>query len=449
MALAWIDDNWIKRADDGTEIGRTLQRKLSAARNPDSAGIPDKFRKCRFGVGKRWRVVWRIPGPDGVMVQKSKSFDSYRDAESYCAAMDDDVRRGRYRDPNDAKRMVSEVATEWFAGKVNIRQSTLNRYKRDYEHYVAPRWGSMPLTAVQPASVQAWIAELQSGTAVTVCRSKVCLSARSIRAIVRIILGGIMDYAVRQGWVDANPVDAVVLPKIASRDEDMVLLDVKSIEALADAAATVGMRSDSRRWSNGLIIRWQAYTGTRIGECFALRVKDVDFDRRRARVRETWSDGDGEPVLTLPKNGRQRTVAWPRFIEDDLHRMCAGRGPDDFLFPAPRGGAWRVRNWRNRVWTPALKAAGLDSTGATIHDLRHSYASLAIRAGADVKTLQAQLGHSSAAMTLDVYAALWPENLGSVADAVNDVLASEAGGAKTCITHTLGDGCPRTSDDIS
>ena len=72
------------------------------------------------------------------MVQKSRSFESYRDAESYCAAMDDDIRRGRYRDPNDAKRMVSEVATEWFAGKVNIRQSTLNRYRRDYEHYVAP-----------------------------------------------------------------------------------------------------------------------------------------------------------------------------------------------------------------------------------------------------------------------------------------------------------------------
>lgn len=425
MALAWIDDAWIKRADDGSELGRTLQRKLVSARNPETVGIPDKFKKRRFGVGKRWRVVWRIPGPDGVMVQKSKSFDSYRDAESYCAAMDDDLRRGRYRDPNAGKRMVSEVAELWFAGKVNIRRSTLNRYRRDYEHYVAPRWGAMPLTAVQPAAVQTWVSQLQSGTAETSCRQRVCLSPRSIRAIVRIVLGGVMDYAMKQGWVDSNPVEAITFPKTATRDEDMVLLDVQSIEALADAAENVGKRTDSKHWTNGLIIRWQAYVGTRIGECFALRVKDVDFGKRRARVRETWSDGDGDPVLTLPKNGKQRTVAWPRFLEEDLRRVCAGRDPDDFLFASPRGGAWRIRNWRNRVWTPALRASGLDATGATIHDLRHSYASLAIRAGADVKTLQAQLGHSSAAMTLDVYAALWPENLGSVADAVNDVVLAE------------------------
>ncbi|MDM8323461.1 tyrosine-type recombinase/integrase [Bifidobacterium pullorum] len=57
-----------------------------------------------------------------------------------------------------------------------------------------------------------------------------------------------------------------------------------------------------------------------------------------------------------------------------------------------------------------------------VHSLRHTYASIAIKAGADVKTLQAQLGHATAAMTLDVYAALWPENLGTVADAVNTAI---------------------------
>ena len=65
----------------------------------------------------------------------------------------------------------------------------------------------------------------------------------------------------------------------------------------------------------------------------------------------------------------------------------------------------------------------MDDSGATIHSLRHTYASLAIKAGADVKTLQAQLGHASAVMTLDTYAALWPENLGVVADALDALVA--------------------------
>lgn len=426
MAFAWIDDYWIKKADDGTELSKAMLRKLVSARNPASVGIPEKFKRTRFGVGKRWRVVWRIPGSNGRMRQKSKSFDSYRDAEEYRAAMDDDLRRGRYRDPNDGKRIVSKVAELWFDEKIDVRSSTLNRYRRDYSHYVEPRWGALPLSAIQVGPVQKWVSDLQNGTAVSTCRTKVCLSPRSIRAIVKIVLGGIMGYALKRGWIDTNPVANVVLPRISKRDEDMVLLDVDQIEMLAEAASNVGKRIDSRHWENGLVIRWQAYVGTRIGECFAMRVKDIDFDRHLARIRETWSDGDGQPVLTLPKNGHQRTVAWPSSLCDDLRRVCEGKSPNDFLFASPRGCAWSVRNWRNRVWTPALKSAELSESGATIHDLRHSYASLAIRAGVDVKTLQAQLGHASAAMTLDVYAALWPENLGVIADAIDDVISPKS-----------------------
>ena len=57
MAFAWIDDYWIKKADDGTELSKAMLRKLVSARNPASVGIPEKFKRTRFGVGKRWRVV--------------------------------------------------------------------------------------------------------------------------------------------------------------------------------------------------------------------------------------------------------------------------------------------------------------------------------------------------------------------------------------------------------
>lgn len=425
MAFAWMDDRWLRKADDGSELGKTLRRKLDKASNPMMVDVPAKYRTAKYGVGKRWRVVWRVPGDDGIAVQKSKSFSSYRDAEEYMSAMEDDLRRGRYRRPEDAKRTVGEVARLWFASKVNIRSSTLNRYRRDWAHYVEPRWADMPLSSVQPVAVQAWVEQLRNGTAPTTVGMRVALSPNSIRAIVRVVLGGVMGYAVKQGWADSNPVDAVSLPRITSKSDDMHLLTIGEVERLAQAAENVGKRDDSRHWENGAIIRWQAYVGTRIGEALALRVGDVDFERRRARVRETWSDGDDEPVLALPKNGHERTVAWPEALEPALRRLCSERGRDRFLFAAPRGGAWSVRNWRNRVWAPALKASGLEPH-VTIHDLRHTYASLAIRAGADVKTLQAQLGHSSAAMTLDVYAALWPEQLGVVADAVDAAIKAEA-----------------------
>ena len=79
----------------------------------------------------------------------------------------------------------------------------------------------------------------------------------------------------------------------------------------------------------------------------------------------------------------------------------------------------RYPNFRRRDWDKAVKAAGLDGLKLTPHKLRHTAASLAIAAGADVKVVQTMLGHKSAAMTLDVYGHLWPDRLDEVADVLD------------------------------
>ncbi len=76
----------------------------------------------------------------------------------------------------------------------------------------------------------------------------------------------------------------------------------------------------------------------------------------------------------------------------------------------------RINNWRRRVFDPACERAGI--VGVTAHDLRHTAASLAVSAGANVKAVQRMLGHASAAMTLDVYAALFDADLDAVADGI-------------------------------
>lgn len=433
MANAWIFDRWIKPADDGTELGRVLRHKLLNGVDPASLPIPEKFKADRFGVGARWQVLWYSTDANGRRRLRKKSFTKFSDADSWRAAMDDDLRRGRYRDPNAGKKLFSEVAAAWIRSKVNLRPSTAHRYERELRCYSLPKWGDIPISAVTVDGLQEWVSGLKNGTAPAVLpgdRTRVQLAPSSIRSIVKVVTGGVLGYAVEQGWLERNPIERVTLPKRqTAADEDMVFLSIEDVERLAAAAEQVGKRDDSRHWENGVLIRWQAYTGTRIGEALALRVKDVDFERRRCRVRETWSDdGTYHPTLTLPKNGKARTVAWPASLADGLRRLCDGRDGEDFLFRSPRGGAWTVNNWRARVWGPALKAAGLEDSGATIHSLRHTYASLAIKAGADVKTLQAQLGHASATMTLDVYAALWPENLGSVADAVDAAVVAVRNG---------------------
>lgn len=104
--------------------------------------------------------------------------------------------------------------------------------------------------------------------------------------------------------------------------------------------------------------------------------------------------------------------------------QVAGRPTDAFVFPAPRGGVLRLRNWRREVFDPAVKAAGLD--GLTPHDLRHTAASLAISADANVKAVQRMRGHASAAMTLDVYSGLFEDDLDAVAERLNDSAEASA-----------------------
>jgi integrase len=93
-------------------------------------------------------------------------------------------------------------------------------------------------------------------------------------------------------------------------------------------------------------------------------------------------------------------------------------GPDDLVFTAPGGGVLRNTNVRPRIFDPAAERAGL--VGLTPHELRHTAASLAVAAGANVKVVQLRLGHASAAMTLDVYAGLFGDDLDALADRLDE-----------------------------
>ncbi|MDA0566858.1 tyrosine-type recombinase/integrase [Streptomonospora sp. S1-112] len=99
--------------------------------------------------------------------------------------------------------------------------------------------------------------------------------------------------------------------------------------------------------------------------------------------------------------------------------MVENRPKDALVFTTKRGAPLRLRNWRNREFAAAAKAAGLDGTGLTPHKLRHTAASLAIAAGADVKVVQQMLGHASTTMTLDRYGHLFPDRLEEVAEAMD------------------------------
>ncbi|MEU3195062.1 tyrosine-type recombinase/integrase [Streptomyces sp. NPDC006992] len=90
------------------------------------------------------------------------------------------------------------------------------------------------------------------------------------------------------------------------------------------------------------------------------------------------------------------------------------RAPEELLFSAPQSGPLRARNFRQRIFAPAVTKAELGHLKLTPHKLRHTAASLAIASGADVNVVQTMLGHKSATLTLDVYGHLFPDRLDEV-----------------------------------
>ena len=330
----------------------------------------------------------------GRHVAKTKSFRSLADAQEFQAAMEDDARRGRYHDPTQEHRLFRDVAAEWMGRKLDLKPGTKGRYEREIRVYLNPKWGDMPLRAITQRDIQEWVSGLSTGdypAELPHGREPRALKPRSIRN---------RSWMWMMTWCFS--------PSMRWRSCPM-----------------------PSRWSrvnpdDGLLVRFLAYTGARVGEAMALQVGDFDLAGRRARISRTWSnDETGRAVLGTPKNSKARTIAVPGFLVDGLAGLCDGHGDGDYVFRAARGGPVNLNNWRNRVWYPTVRGLGMEDEDVTIHSLRHTYASFAIAQGADVKTLQMQLGHSSPSITLNTYTALWPERLDDVADAIGELRAEQ------------------------
>ena len=126
-----------------------------------------------------------------------------------------------------------------------------------------------------------------------------------------------------------------------------------------------------------------------------------------------------------PKNNERRSVPLPRFIVKELTKQLAKLAADDLVFTGANGGVLRSRNARRDWFNPA--ASAIAEPGLTPHELRHTAASLAVSAGANVKAVQRMLGHASAAMTLDRYADLFDDDLDAVAERLDAIHAWAVG----------------------
>ena len=153
-----------------------------------------------------------------------------------------------------------------------------------------------------------------------------------------------------------------------------------------------------------------AGSGLRQGEAFGLAKDRLDFDSGMIQVDQQVIVVKSRPMLGTPKSPASvREVPMPTFLGRALQEHIVKYDPYDVLFrTALRGNLIRRNYFNDRVWKPAIKAAGL-LPDTTFHDLRHGFASTALAEGVPISEVSRWLGHESITTTVDLYGHLVPE----------------------------------------
>lgn len=356
-------------------------------------------------AGKRYRALYRTPERK----QTSKrGFKTKRDAELFLASVEVSKARGEYIDPGAARMTVGALGVQWLSRQTHLKPSSFRPIESAWRLHVEPVWGSKTVAEIRKTAVQQWISELTTGDAAAVPPRKPKSATVVIRAFG--VLAGILDDAVDERRILSNPARGVNLPRKGRKAH--VYLSHEQVHALAEQSKYPSL------------VLTLAYCGLRWGEAVGLQVKDLDMLRRRIRVERNAVMVGSKIEVGTPKNHKRRTVPFPGFLAEPLARQCEGKGREDLLFPGEDGG-WlrsaRVHEDNQSWFAGAVKRSGIPRI--TPHDLRHSAASFAVSAGANVKAVQRMLGHSSAAMTLDTYADLFDEDLDAVAIALDNAVS--------------------------
>lgn len=348
----------------------------------------------RTEAGRRYRVRYRDPERRS---REKAGFRTKRDAEEYLAGVTVSTARGEYIDPNAARATISDLGTQWLKNQSHLKPSAWRPLEITWRLHVEPQWGRRRVGDIRFSEVQTWVTTLGE--------------QRSPTTVLRAygILAGILDVAVRDLRIPTNHARGVNLPR--KNPKRRAYLNHHQVELLASHAG-----------DHGTLVRLLAYTGLRWGEVTALRVRHLEMLRGRLRVEENAVNVGRDLVVGTPKSHQTRSVPFPRFLADELAERCTDKTRDQLVFG--NGTTHQRPPDSRRGWfISAVKksqAVDPDFPAVTIHDLRHTAASLSISSGANVKAVQRMLGHASAAMTLDVYGDLFEDDLDTVSERLHE-----------------------------
>jgi integrase len=309
------------------------------------------------------------------------TFLAKADALAWLARTQTDIRRGAWVDPAGAQMTVAELATRWLEHDPSKRASTVARDEVILRLHILPQMGKRRVGDVTPPDLQRLVNEW--------AKRRAPRTARRQYDVVRALFA----YAVASDWLARSPCRNIDLPRVETLRRPTVAPD--DVAAIAEK---IDARYSPMVWLGAVL-------GLRWGEVAGLSVANLDLLRGTLTVTEQLGR---DRQLGPPKSAAGlRTLSLPKALATIIAAHLAANGltaanGDRLIFTSPRGTALDYSRWRQRVWLPAVNAAGI--AGTSFHDLRRANATALVLDGVDLKTAQARLGHSDPRLTLAVYA---------------------------------------------
>ena len=277
--------------------------------------------------------------------------------------------------------------------KPNIRVATADRYHLMVEQYTIPRIGNIKLTKLTAHDLQKLYKELLENGRIDrkSGHGNPGLSSTTVRSL-HLMLHNAFERAVKERLILRNPTEDCIAPKI--QKFEMQILQPEHIKEYLDAANARGLLP---------MFYLELVSGLRKGELTALLWSDLDIQNRTISVSKQASwDTEHQLILSRPKTGNSiREVSIPQDAVELLKQEHAKHPDNPWMFPSGRTGEMYHPDSVVTLHKRILKDAGLEHI--RFHDLRHTFATLALQNGVDVKTVSSMLGHYDAGFTLRTY----------------------------------------------
>jgi integrase len=299
--------------------------------------------------------------------------------------------RGDFIDPRAGRITIADFVAGWWGkdgerGHVNtLKESARRQETGRINNHILPRIGHIRLDEYDNATDAWWVSEMGADG----------LGPKSVRNVHGLMFQA-MEAAAAARKIRINPCKGTKMPELIAHEMRFLL------------------EPEAERLITALPEHWRAIpivllgTGMRWAELAGLRAGRVDIIGGSLRVEETLQEITGRGLVSVPPKTRwsRRTITLPEQAVDALVPLAAARRRNEYLFLEPSGEPLRHKHFYKYVWMPARERADLD--GVRIHDLRHTHAAWLISDEVPLTAVQRRLGHSSIAITSDIYGHLLP-----------------------------------------